>query len=868
MNYSKQVKYRILLFFIFIFSHFFSFGQIRIDYTDYPTAGRNYVIATDFIKDDILLESFGSGELDFTAVQPDQFDTVRFLPRLKTRYGRRFPDANLVIYTSRSKAIYLKVDNDAAHCVGVIGDYLEMGAPVLINYSKPTSFLPFPTQLYESHSDTIIEHFISPIRRQGADSIRANIEVIEDSQIDSVMTIRTPYGKYRAIRRKLTIRKKIVASKYSMYGWTPAAEYSKRIKRVIYQWYTEKGGLPIVELEVDHKNHVKYIKYQYDEPMKLSFRARHVHCKGASSAIVDLTVTGGIPDYQFEWSTNQNVQDLYLVRAGTYTVSVIDNRGRKVTEKFTVTEPELPLEATATQYNVSCKNAENGSIDLQIKGGTPEYKISWTNGLDSSKISNLTPGEYRVKIIDKNKCVLQDTFVISEPPLELSAVGQAYNVSCYNGSNGRVELFIDGGTAPYDVQWTNGAFNKNIEKLTAGEYTATIMDKNGCALSKTIKVNQPSTPLEISTKKTDIHCYGDHNGNINLTVKGGIPDYSFAWTTGDETQNIEGLTAGEYSVSVTDNSACTVQKTITIIQPQSPLSVMHQKVDITCFGYDNAWIELSPSGGTAPYKYEWSNGASKKKQKKLIAGDYYVKIYDKNGCIARDTIEIKSPESALSLNYEKQDNACKGDREGYIHVEVSGGSPEYFYNWSVDSQSPNIDSLSAGKYELTIRDQSNCVLEEKIEILEPKNKLVIKEHQTSPLCFGQDDGQIELSISGGVPGYEIMWSNGADTESQYGLAPGTYSYAVNDQNNCEIDKEIVIIEPKEIHIFYEVTHLSASERGGEIEISIDGGTKPYVIIWNDGSSNKSLRKLKPGIYQVTVSDSNGCFVKEDIEVKR
>ena len=367
-------------------------------------------------------------------------------------------------------------------------------------------------------------------------------------------------------------------------------------------------------------------------------------------------------------------------------------------------EPEV----SATVTDATC-GLDNGAINLTVTGGTPGYTFDWDDdSLDGTEDpTGLAAGTYSVTVTDANGCTVTTTETVGTTGGP-TADAVATDVNCNGGSDGSIDLTVTDAADPVTYSWDNGETTEDLTGLTAGTYSVTVTDGNGCTATASATVNEP-TALVLTPDVTNVTCNGFSDGVAGVEVSGGTPDYTFAWDTGDDTQTVSGLPAGDYTVTVTDANGCTEELTVTISESATELTVdASVQAEILCNGETGTALAVA-GGGTAPYSYEWSNGDTDDTAEGLTAGDYDVTVTDDFGCTATATVTLSEP-SAIEANATSTDVSCNGDSDGTATVAPSGGTPGYTYNWDNGETTATITGLSVGDYEVTITDDNDCTV--------------------------------------------------------------------------------------------------------------------------------------------------------------
>ena len=310
-------------------------------------------------------------------------------------------------------------------------------------------------------------------------------------------------------------------------------------------------------------------------------------------------------------------------------------------------------------YNVSCHGAHDGKIEAIIVGGVAPYTFYWNNGSFSKLLTNLVAGQYIFSVTDGSGRTIVASADLIEPDslsidLSLSNFG-GYNISSQGGSDGNIETFIGGGSPPYTYLWSNGVTKESNGSLSVGSYSVTVTDANGCSVSSTTTLVEP-TPLHIVSLTSPIHngfnisCYAGQDGAINLNVAGGVPPYKYTWTgDGGFTQNLADLKAGDYSVRVEDDNHAEITATKTLSQPNVFKVELNRLAysngfNLTCHDCSNGRITAQPVNGVSPITFLWSNSQTTAVISGLEAKDYQVHLTDANGCMIAGEVNLYAPD--------------------------------------------------------------------------------------------------------------------------------------------------------------------------------------------------------------------------------
>jgi gliding motility-associated-like protein len=585
-----------------------------------------------------------------------------------------------------------------------------------------------------------------------------------------------------------------------------------------------------------------------------SAAATNITCNGAATGSINLTANGGTGAYTYSWSNGPTTSNNNGLNAGTYTVTVRDANLCSATASATIAQPTA-ITTTITATNITCSGQTNGSIDLQVNGGTGAYTYEWSNGPTTQDISSLAAATYTVTVNDASNCSATASATISQPAV-LAISTAAVNVACNGDATGSIDLTVVGGTTGYTYQWSNNATTQDIYNLTAQTYTVTVTDANTCTGTASAVVSQPAA-LVIAEVHTNLNCNGAGNGTITTTTTGGTGSYNYNWGIGIVTPNRTGLQAGTYTLTVTDNNACTVSKAVTITQPAGTVLTTTQ-TDVQCNAATTGAIDLTATGGTGVHTYLWSNNALSEDISGVVAGTYSVTVTDGSGCTTTASSTITQP-SPITVSFALTNVSCFGGNNGAVSTTISGGNGGYTYVWSNGGTTPTASNLIAGNYNLQIKDVTNCVANLSFNVSQPA-QINVSETHTGITCNGANNGAINLTVTGGSPVYTYRWNNNASTPNLSGLNGGVYNVTVTDAGLCTATLGPVnIIQPVGLSLSTVASDVVCSGSGsGAVDLTVTGGTGAYTYHWNNNAITQDVSGVPAGNYLVTVTDANNC----------
>ena len=480
----------------------------------------------------------------------------------------------------------------------------------------------------------------------------------------------------------------------------------------------------------------------------------------------------------------------------TYTPSMNEINNGSVTLKLTSTEngycnevfDEItiaintdPTIATTSVLNTTCFNSCNGSATVVASGGFGTYDYKWSASAGSSILAtanNLCVGTHYVTATDDNGCFSELGVEITQPEELVFEVVETTDNNCFGGSAGTVTTSIVGGVDPYTYTWSDGSIVSNAIGLSAGIYSVTVVDHNGCFKKiNNITINQ-ATQVKVYVNTLNAMC-NQFDGQATATATGGSGSYSFLWSNGSIDNPAIELAAGNYSVIATDDFGCMATKYFSVSN-NGGFTVSEVITDAKCANENNGAINLTITGGVAPLDIEWSNGANTEDIANLSAGAYDVIITDQNGCMAMDTYIINEG-SSIEYTASSNNPACNGSN-GDITITPSGGEAPYDFNWSNGGTANNLTNLNVGNYSFTITDNAGCTLTSLVNLENTDGPVVSIENIVAAPCGGS--GSVDISVSGGTSPYTFAWSNLTSDEDLTDVTPGIYNVTVTSQGGC------------------------------------------------------------------------------------
>jgi gliding motility-associated-like protein len=458
----------------------------------------------------------------------------------------------------------------------------------------------------------------------------------------------------------------------------------------------------------------------------------NVLCFGNSTGNISLTVNGGTAPYVFDWDGvngfSSTLEDINGLAAGNYTVLVTDDLGCTATASANILQPSTGIMSTMSPEDLICFGGSNGTATVTVGGGTGPFTYQWDNGQTSNTVSNLDAGMHFVTITDSGSCTFVDTAFIAEQEQVFVTLSQAAP-DCFNGSNGTANITqirygnIAANITDFTIAWSNGQNAVTAINLTGGQsYSVTVTDALGCTGMATTLIDNPQAVGSSVLDENSTTCFGGTDGSATVGGNGGLAPYSYQWdanANNQMTQTATNLAPGDYSVTITDNNGCTTFTSVQIDQPAA-IAIALSPTDVQCAGQSDGSIISSIQGGTPPYSYSWSNGATQEDLNGLDAGTYSLTLTDSNGCTNEANTSLETP-PLLSAIVSPFPVSCFEDENGRMIIEAEGGTPPYRYGLDeMELTATNhYIGLDAKIYSVNVADANGCEWTMEAEVPEP-----------------------------------------------------------------------------------------------------------------------------------------------------
>ncbi len=605
-------------------------------------------------------------------------------------------------------------------------------------------------------------------------------------------------------------------------------------------------------------------------------------CRGDETGTLTLEATGGQAPYQYLWGdgfvTNNPLREHLPV--GEYQVLVQDTNACMSDTLNILLDPASDLTLNATLTEPTCVGLSNGVIQVNAGGQMPHI-YAWSNGVMASDLNNIPVGEYSLTVTDARGCIADSVFILDAEQV-FTINSTVVQPSCFGVNDGIIDqTLIQQGQPPFQFFWAFDNTNHVDQMfLGPGDYQYIVTDALGCSfLSDTFQLAYPD-PLALTVvDSVGIACAGDENGFLETAASGGTAPYNYNWLgTGNTTNSIANLAAGNYLLSVTDARGCGLDTTLSLTDP--PTLVVNADLELGNVCDPDAIDVLSSQifGGSMPYDYNWSDRSDSPSIVNPEPGDYFLTITDDNGCVSTfGTIKVRDRVEPLLLDsFVVQQVSCFQGTDAQLTAYTSGGSELLRYHFSptyIEQSDSNTVAVTGigfdNSYSVTVTDlETGCEVQSAVVPGQQPTPITIERDSFTVVnCFGGADGSIYVSVNGGTGPYDYNWMNEEGTtvstqeDHRFALA-GIYELLVTDQKGCTaIYRDSNVVSINDLIVLSDTIIHPVSCRGGldgAIDIEVSGGVAPFSYEWSNDAETEDIMDLSAGIYTLTVTDSDTC----------
>jgi gliding motility-associated-like protein len=622
------------------------------------------------------------------------------------------------------------------------------------------------------------------------------------------------------------------------------------------------------------------------DPVMVDAAVTAIACAGECDGSIVVTPSGGSAPYTFMWSPGgQTTAEITGLCAGTYEVTVMDGNGCSATDTYTITEP-APTALTGSSTPSACQVC-SGTATIDIVGGTPDHEVVWIDADgnivgNTTTVTDLCAGLYTAAVTDANGCTVQQVVAVSDADGEELTMASAAP-SCAGVCDGEASVSFSCGTPDCTVVWYDaqgndlGQSGNMITGLCAGTYVVEVTNAAGCLSVGTVDVVDPD-PIQPNSSSTPVSCFGACDGTATVGPTGGSGTYTYLWSPGGQTTpQVTGLCAGVHDVMITDDSGCSIQASVLLLEP-TPLEVDAVTGNVGCADACDGSIVLSPSGGAGAYTYAWApvppNGQGSNAALNLCAGSYDVTVTDGNGCSLTSTYGITEP-APLALMGSSTPSTCQLCT-GTATIDIAGGTPDHIVTWTdadgnVVGNAATATDLCAGLYTATVTDANGCSAQLLVPVSDAEGEELITD-STQPQCAGGCDGEVSVTFTCSEPDCTIAWYDGQGNDLGQsgnvvaGLCAGTYVVEVTNGQGCISIATVEVVDPPAIQPNSSSTPASCfGACDGTATVGPTGGSGTYTYLWSPGGQDTpQVTDLCAGVHDVTITDSEGCSVMASV----
>jgi hypothetical protein len=566
----------------------------------------------------------------------------------------------------------------------------------------------------------------------------------------------------------------------------------------------------------------------------------------------------------YQWTTSngniisgENALTLIVDATGEYCLTTTNIQNGCFSEScVTVSPATSPITSVSSQGMLTCNGDMDGFISVESTGGSGTYNYEWSTDATGPTIQGLGAGIYTVTTTDENQCSDILSIAITEPAaltLSLSSTSETGS----GANDGTAMANGGGGTGELSYEWSNNETTQEITNLAPGTYSVTVTDENNCITIGEVSIGSFDCALVIEGITTnDAACNGEASGQASIDASSSST-LSYEWSSGGNMATETGLSAGTYTVTVTDEANCEAIQSVTISEPLELTILASPDLNI-CNSGTNANANITVNGGVEPYTLTFSDGGN---GTNLLAGEYIVTVTDDNNCQAiEDFVVLENP--AIVIQVTSTDLSSAGASDGTATVTATGSTTNFYtYLWSDGQTGSTAFNLSEGEYCVTVVDLLGCQETSCVSVaVSGCASLAGGTGSTSVSCNGFSDGTAFIDVTGGSGMYSYAWSSGGEEATETGLTAGLYFVTVTDTDDCSLIEEVTVDQPSALTVqLIEQNNIEcAGQTSGSATVEANGGTAGYTYAWSNGGEGATQMNLAADTYEITATDANAC----------
>ncbi|MBK7762972.1 MAG: gliding motility-associated C-terminal domain-containing protein [Bacteroidetes bacterium] len=656
------------------------------------------------------------------------------------------------------------------------------------------------------------------------------------------------------------------------------------------QFFNLAGGLYTITA-MDMVACTQSLVIMVDEPNLLNWVnvvANDVSCNGGNDASLLASASGGTSSISYTILPLgiNNASGLFTtLSAGIYTVQASDANGCSLSTLVNIAQPTVVNITSINTTDITCFGFTNGALQVNVNGGMGGYNffLSPTGSSNTTgSFTNLAAGNYTIQVSDANGCTGTSAIQIITPTqLQINSINSSVP-TCVPGNDAIINIIANGGTPSYLYSIGSGFQTANqFANVGAGFYTITLSDANGCTAISSYQISTPGTPIINNVNSIPVACNGLTNGSLSVSTSGGSGLLTYTLQPlglSNIIGNFSSLSAGTYTVIVTDANACSMSSVVIVSEPPALNWVSINTLNVSCSGGSNASIQSSALGGVGSILYTLlpiGTSNSTGNFSSLLAGIYTLQASDANGCSINSNVVINEPSDVNILVSNQIDVSCFGLVDGNAQVGANGGTGLYTFliNPSGSTNTTgNFTGLAAGSYTIQVSDANGCTSTTIASINSPTLLSINSISNTIPTCIPGNDALLNISASGGSPSYSYSIGSSFQASNVFtNLGSGLYTITVSDSHNCTATS-IQSILAANAPVISNIVASSASCIPGNdaiATITASGGLSPYNYSSNGVvyQTSNVVSSLSVGVYTMYVKDAAGCTATSVISIQ-